>query len=147
MANDQVRILRALYDRWSTGDFATADAFDPEVEFARIGPEVVPGAGGPGRWRGRADMWQAILDWVRLWDEFHVEAERFVEVPDGRVLVLSRQTAKGKMSTTPVERELAEVFALREGKIVAWDAYWDRADAFRAVALDPARSAAGAEAE
>ncbi|TMK40491.1 MAG: nuclear transport factor 2 family protein [Actinobacteria bacterium] len=135
MSREAVELLRGLYERWSEGDFSTVDVFDPQVEFARIGPEVVPGQGGPGRWRGREEMWRAIVEWLRLWDEFHVEAEDFIDLGE-RVLVLSRQTARGKLSSTPVEKELGEVFTLRERRIVCWEAYWDRDDARRAVGLE-----------
>jgi uncharacterized protein len=129
-----VEIVRGLYARWSDGDFSTSEAFDLDVEFARIGGEVVSGPGGPGRWYGRDEMWRAVVEWLSLWEEFHVAAEDFTEVDD-RVVVLSRQTARGKLSGTPVERQLAEVFTLRNGRIVRWEAYWDRNEALKAVGL------------
>jgi uncharacterized protein len=134
MSQENVELVRGLYARWSDGDFSTRDAFDPGVEFARIGGEVVSGPGGPGRWYGLDEMWRAVAEWLSLWEEFHVAAEDFIEVDD-HVVVLSRQTARGKLSGTPVERQLAEVFTLRNGRIVRWEAYWDRTEALKAVGL------------
>jgi ketosteroid isomerase-like protein len=132
---EDVAFLRQLYDRWEQGDFSTVDAFAADVEFARIGQAIVPGQGGPGSWQGREEMWRAILEWLRNWDDFHVRADEFIELEDGRVLVLSHQRALGKVSGIPVEKDLGEVFVLRDGKIVSWEAYWEREDAMQAVGI------------
>ena len=58
------------------------------------------------------------------------------------MLVLSRQTARGKQSGVPIEHELGDLFTLRDGKIVRFDSYWSRAVALEAVGLsgDPPKS-------
>jgi ketosteroid isomerase-like protein len=135
MSQENVEIVRGLYARWGDGDFSTRDEFDPDVEFARIGGDVVSGPGGPGRWHGRDEMWRAVLEWLSLWEDFHVAAEDFIEVDD-QIVVLSRQTARGKLSGTSVERQLAEVLTLRNGRIVRYESYWDRNEALKAVGLE-----------
>jgi ketosteroid isomerase-like protein len=51
------------------------------------------------------------------------------------VLVLSRQTATGKQSGVPIEHEFGDVFTLRDGKVVRFESYWNRADALEAAGL------------
>jgi ketosteroid isomerase-like protein len=63
------------------------------------------------------------------------EAERIIDLADDRVLVLSRQTARGKVSGAPIDHELGFVFTLHDGRIIGCDLYWDRADALEAAGL------------
>jgi len=49
--------------------------------------------------------------------------------------VLSRHTARGKQSGVPIEHENGDLFTLRDGKIVRYEAYWNRADALEAAGL------------
>ena len=37
MSEENVEILRRLYELWANGNLSTADVFDPEVEYSRIG--------------------------------------------------------------------------------------------------------------
>jgi len=49
MSQENVEILRRLFQRWATGDLR-ADCFDPDIEYLRTG------TGNPimeGRWLGR----------------------------------------------------------------------------------------------
>jgi len=132
VSQEDVETLRGLFDRWGRGDFTTREAFDPEVEFARVGTVVV---GGPGRWRGADEMWRVVVDWLRDWEEVRFEAEEFLDLGD-RVLVLVRQIGRGTRSGLPLETEQADLFTLRDGKIVQWESYWNRAEAMRATGLE-----------
>jgi uncharacterized protein len=133
VSQDDVEILRGLYARWERGDFVTPEAFDPQVEFVRtVGPED---AGTSGSWRGVDAMWDALVEWLQAWTDMHYSAEKFIPVGD-RVLVLSRETARGKVSGLSSEQQTADVFVLRGGRIVRWEFYWDRSDALKAVGLE-----------
>jgi uncharacterized protein len=131
VGSENVELLRTLYRRWERGELVTVDAFDPEVEFVRIGSDY-PGLAG--EWRGLDEMWVAIVDWLRSWEHLRVEAERFYDLDD-RVLVLSRETARGKHSGVLMDHEIGDLFTLRDGKIVRWENYWERAEALRAAGL------------
>ena len=67
--------------------------------------------------------------------DMHIEAERIIDLGDDRVLVLSPQTARGKLSGAPFEHELAELITLEDGKIVRMTSYWHRTEALEAVGL------------
>ena len=123
--------VRGLYGLWANGDFS-ADHFDPEVEYSRIG------AGTPdmeGRWLGLDDLSTAMLDYLRAFSDLRIEPERIIDLGGDRVLVLSRQTASGKQSGVPIEHEFGDVFTLRDGRVVRLESYWNRADAIRAAGL------------
>jgi ketosteroid isomerase-like protein len=135
MSRDDVEILRALYERWARRDYSDRDAFDPQVVFTRIMSGAVPGPGMAGVWHGVDEMWRAVVDWLRNWEDYRVEPEDFIDLGD-RVLVLSRQTARGKLSGANVQAEIGEIFTLRDGRIVSWDLYLDRTEAVQAAGLD-----------
>jgi ketosteroid isomerase-like protein len=134
VSEENVEILRRLYRRWEQGDFFTPDAFDAQVEFVRTGgPENQITS---GCWRGVDAMWGALVEWLQAFEDARYSADEFIAVDDRRVLVFSRQTARGKASGIPSEREQADVFVLHGGKIVRWQIYWDRSDARRDVGLE-----------
>ena len=130
MSQENVETLHRLYERWARGDFST-DGFDPDVEYSRIGAHTPL----EGRWRGLDEMRVAMRDYLAPMSDLRIEAERFIDLGGDRVLVLSRQTARGKQSGVPIEHELADIFTLREGRIVGIASYWNPAAAFEAAGL------------
>ena len=133
MSQANVEILHRLYERWASGDFsADADLFDSDVEYSRIGAETTD---MEGRWLGLEEMRTAVREYFRAFSDLCLEAERIIDLGGDQVLVLSRQTAHGKHSGVPIEGEGGDLFTLRDGKIVRYAAYWNRADALEAVGL------------
>ena len=131
MSQENVEIVRTMFEQWATGDLA-ADCFAPEVEYRRIGA-MTPDM--EGRWFGRDEASTAMRDYLRPFSDYRIEAERIIDVSEGRVLVLSLHTGRGKQSGVPIEHELADLFELRDGKVVSFHSYWNRADALEAAGL------------
>jgi ketosteroid isomerase-like protein len=132
VGQDNIELLRTLYEHWERGDFAaTAEFFDSEVEFTRTGSELTA-----GEWRGFDEMRATFAEYMQAWEDLQSKAERFIDLGDDRVLVLERQTARGKTSGVVVENELGWLFTLRDGKIVRLEGYWHRAEAMRAAGLE-----------
>ena len=67
--------------------------------------------------------------------DLHIEAERIVDLGGDRVLVISRQTARGTTSGLAFGHELGDLFTLRDGKILRYLSYWEPADALEAAGL------------
>jgi ketosteroid isomerase-like protein len=131
MSEENVEILRRLYEHWATGDFPP-DFFDPDVEHSRIGAQTPD---MEGRWLGLDEFLTAFREYLQPLSDLRIEAERIMDLSGDRVLVLSRQTARGKKSGVPIEHELGELFTLRDGRIVRYDSYWNRPDALQAAGL------------
>ena len=131
MSQENVEILRRVFQHWASGSLS-ADVFDPDVEYSRIGSDT-PGL--EGRWLGLEEMRTAMLEYLRAMADLRIEAERIIDLGGERVLVLSRHTARGKQSGVPIESEIGDLFTLRDGKIVRYDSYWDRAEALEAAGL------------
>ena len=133
MSQENVEVVRRLYDEhWARGDFSATGFFDPEVVYSRIGTET---PGMEGEWQGLEGMAAGTREYFRAFSDLHIEAERIIDLGDDRVLVLTRQTARGKLSGAPFEHELADLLTLEDGKIVGLAAYWRRAEALEAVGL------------
>jgi ketosteroid isomerase-like protein len=128
-----VEIVRRLFERWGRGDFNTPEAFDQEVEFARIGGDIDV-FGITGEWHGIDALWSAVALWLREWDNMRLQAERIIEVAD-RVLVIARTRGVGKRSGAPLDHVEAEVLSFRDGRIVRWEAHWDPVEAMRSLGL------------
>jgi ketosteroid isomerase-like protein len=134
MAEENVEILRRIYTAWEAGDFTLqADAFDPQIVFFRTGDEL-SGLGLAGKWRGLAEVGEALREWLRAWENLRIEAQEFRDLGE-RVLVLDRHIATGKRSGVPLDHEMGQVVTVREGRIVRWDAYWNRPEALEAAGL------------
>jgi ketosteroid isomerase-like protein len=131
MSPENVEIVRRLLARWEDGHYDTDDAFDPSVEFTRTGggSEVL---GYTTHSRGIDGLWGALTAWTDEWSDVHVKAESCDEVGE-RVIALVRHRGIGKRSGARMDHVDAWVFSLRDGRIVRWDAYWDPADAERAL--------------
>jgi ketosteroid isomerase-like protein len=98
----------------------------------RVGSEFADLA---GEWRGLPQVSAAIVEYLRVWEDFRQLPERFIDLGD-RVLVLLTQTGRGRGSGAVVEREVAFLFTVSEGKIVRMEGYWDRVEAIRAAGLE-----------
>ena len=132
MSQENVEILRRVFEQWASGSLSNTDVFDPDVEYSRIGAET-PAL--EGRWFGLDEMRAAMRAYLRAMSNLRIEAERIIDLGGERVLVLSRHTARGKQSGVPIEHELGDVFTLHDGKIVHFDSYWSRDEALDAVGL------------
>ena len=129
MSEENVEIVRRVYEDWSRGDFSAAEFFDPDVEFEMVDwPH-------PARSRGVEEMartWQASLG---AWDDFRAEADDFIDFGHN-VLVLNSIRGRGKGSGAEVSALTATVWTVEAGKVVRLALYWDT-DRAREAAAQP----------
>jgi hypothetical protein len=104
-------LVRSIYADWERGDHSRAGWAHPEIEFVRAdGP-------APGIWTGLAEMASAWRDVLGAWDERRSEAVGYRELDDGRVLVLARDSARGKTSEAVIATDAAILFQVRNDKV------------------------------
>jgi ketosteroid isomerase-like protein len=133
MSPDNVELVRKLLELAERRDYVdTRELFDSDVVFTRFGEEFADLA---GEWRGIAEMWEGIVHFFREWEDLQTRPERYFDLGD-QVLVFVNQTGLGRASGAIVEHDGAFLFTVHGGKIVRWEAYWDRAEACRAGGLD-----------
>src|SRR3954468_18017857 len=88
-----------------------------------------------GEWRGTDGLRKATVDYLNVWEDYRFEVERMIDLGD-RVLVLETQTARGRRSGAVLSQDVAALLTIRDGLIVRWEYYWERADALEAAGVD-----------
>ena len=130
--SENLDLVRSIYAAWEGGDFGSTDWIDPEIAWEYIGgPE-------PGRGTGLAGMGAPMRDWLRAWNEWHIEATEYRELDRERILVFCQAFGRGKTSGVDVGQltnEGANLFEVRDGNVTRLVIYWDRKQALADLGL------------
>src|SRR6185437_13720853 len=121
--SENLDLVRSIYADWERGDFSSADWADPEIEYVH--------ADGPaqGTWTGHAGMAAGWREWLSAWKDLRIDVERYIELDDGRILVLTRGVARGSASgldTDEMRSEAAALIHVRDGRVARLIISWDR---------------------
>jgi uncharacterized protein len=88
-----------------------------------------------GVFHGR-DAFRDVLRKLReAFDELNFEAEKFIEAPDGKIVVFIRASGRGQGSGVEIDNRIAHVWTFRDDKAVRLEAYENRAEALEAAGL------------
>jgi ketosteroid isomerase-like protein len=116
-------LVRSIYADWERGDFfGRSDWADPNIEFVLAdGPD-------PGSYSGIASMAEAWANRLRAWDGFRATVSEYRELDEDRVLVLLRQSGRGKFSGLDIADmghpwDGANVVHVRDGRVTRLVAY------------------------
>jgi ketosteroid isomerase-like protein len=130
MPEDNLAIIEAVIAASQRGDWETAlAAYDADAE---LDQSRMPDG---GIYRGPHGVRDFYTNWFAAWEDLEIEFEGARALPDGRVISLIRLSGRGRASGVPVSLAAADVFTLRDGKIVHMDAYPERDEALKAVGL------------
>ena len=131
--SENLNLVRSILAAWERGEMMPdewSENAHPEIEL------VVVGGPEPSSHTGPADAAPSVKAFLNLWDDYRVEAEEYRELDDERVLVLTRQSGRGKSSGVEVRQRRATLFHVRDGKIVRRVNYWDRDRALADLGLE-----------
>lgn len=134
MAPANVKLVRSIYAAWERGDWSSAEWADPRLEL------VVADEPTPTRWNGLGAAAEGWREFLSSWEDWRVEVEEFRELDGDRVLVLARNSGRGKASGMDVERmagKTASVLHIRHGKVTRLVPYFDRERALADLDLGP----------
>jgi ketosteroid isomerase-like protein len=135
MSQENVEMVARLYRAAEQNDFRLhPEAFDPDVHSARVMSPETEGAGLSGEWQGLDGLAENIRLYLSAWNDFRSEPKEFIEAGD-KVVVLTRETGTGKASGIPLDQEAADVWELRDGKVIDVRFYLKREDALEAAGL------------
>jgi hypothetical protein len=126
-------LVRSIYAAWERGDFTSADWAHPEIEL------VIPDGPTPGRWRGLTETARALHDILTAWEGFRLVADEYRDLDGKRVLVLDRNSGRGRVSGVQIDdtrTEGAQLFHLNCGKVVRLVSYWTRDRALADLGLE-----------
>ena len=130
MSQENVEIVRKVYDAWSRSDLSRAFEFlDPEVVW-----EAIEDAPDAGTYRGHSGVKRLMDDWLQDFEDFAFECGQPVEVDGGFVLEQWwRNTGKG--SGLKTEIHYAAIYTFRRGKVLTVKEYNTCAEALEAARL------------
>jgi uncharacterized protein len=110
----RITLVRRSFEAYEVGDLdALLELVDPEIVVNT--PQEL---GNPGTYRGIDGFKQWLREWAEAWDEFHHEILEMVPVGTHHVVGHTRQMARGRGSGVEVEREVAYVYEIRNGRCV-----------------------------
>ncbi len=121
MSQENVEIVRRVYDAFYARDVNGLDYFHPDVVVDAS--HRVDGRVG----RGLEELVTLLGEWMSTWDDWREEVGEIRAVGD-TVLVASTQRGRGKGSGAEWEGRFWMAYELEEGKIVRWTIYDDPSD-------------------
>jgi ketosteroid isomerase-like protein len=135
MSAAHLALVKSIYAGWERGDFSSNEWADPEIDFSFAGgPE-------PEALTGVEEMARGYRDFLRAWKGFRAEPEEYMVIDDERILVLVRNSGRGRISGLELqERSVANLFHVRDGKVTRIVVYMDRRQAFADLGLPPPRA-------
>ena len=127
MSQENVELVRRVYEGWARGNFSDTDAFDPEIEFEMVDWPHQTRVKGIQQ---MSDTWRSTLG---AFDAFRAVPLEYLDCGNN-VLVINQIEASGKESGAEVSAETATVWTVEDGRVVRLALYWD---------MDKAREEAG----
>ena len=117
-------LVRSIYADWERGDYSHGEWAHPEIEYELVGGPT------PGSWKGRAAMAEGFREWFGAWEGVSTRVDEYRTLDAERVLVLfGFRGGRGKRSglkLADMATECANVFHIRDGKVIRLATYWDR---------------------
>jgi len=130
MSQDNVDMVRKVFDRWSEGDFrAGVDLFDPHVVLI-----LRPGFPDGGAYHGPEGVATYMRGFLEAWTHVTMKAEELIEAGDS-VLVHVIQRGVGDASGVETELRYFQLWTFRGGKVIRLESIRDRAEALEAAGL------------
>ncbi len=120
-------MVRSITAEWGQGNFSSVAWAHPDIEL--IGGDGVVT-------RGINEVASRWAEFLEAWDDFATLPEEILEAGDGRVLALVGFRGRGRGSGTPVaDFSGAQLFTLRDEKVVRLEVFSQRDDALEAAGL------------
>jgi ketosteroid isomerase-like protein len=127
MSQENVEIVRHIHELWQRQEFDQAlQAFDVNVVWT---------TSETGEFHGHEGVKASLREWVGTFDDYRYEVVDVIDADDERVLVIGRQSGKGRGSGAPVASDNFTVWTLRGGKVVELAMFQHRDEALEAAGL------------
>ena len=130
MSQENVEIVRRVYDDWGRGNFRSGvDRLDPNVLLV-LRPEFLDA----GFYVGPEEIAKYMRDLLVDWSDLAIEGESFTDAGDS-VVVQARQRGVGTGSGVATEDRYFQVWTFRGDAIIRIESIRQRAEALEAVGL------------
>jgi uncharacterized protein len=130
MSEENVELAKRGYDAFNRGDIdGVLELCADDVEWNDVDLLDTPAV------RGREAVRAYFRTVMEPWEEIRRDPEEIIDLGDDRVLALIRLSGRGRGSGIEVEILGGDLATWREGRIVRWMAYQDRARALEAAGM------------
>ena len=130
MSEENVEIVRQLFDHWERGDWAAGrELFGDGCEVI-FSTSAFPDPGSYTLGRGALRAWTTFTG---EFEDFATGADRIIDAGE-QVIALAWIRGRGRASGADVNSKVGAVFNLRDGKIVRYE-LTDRSEALEAAGL------------
>lgn len=134
MSSNNLDLVRSIYADWERGDWSSASWAHPQIEYVMVDE---PGS-QPSR--GVAAMAKAWRSFLSAWEAYRLEPVEYRQLGDERVLVMVHAYGRGKSSGVELSESTrgsggANLFHIRDGRVVRLEAYFDRENALADLGL------------
>ena len=136
MSRENVESIRAVYERFSKGDFrASVDLLDRHVVLV-LNPEFAPSifTAAHEALYGTEAIAAYTRGLLETWPDYAMEAEEIVAAGDG-VLVRVHHRGMGRSSGVPTEDRYYTLWSFRGRKVIRIESFGERAEALEAAGL------------
>jgi ketosteroid isomerase-like protein len=133
VSEENVNIVRRAVEEFNERGFEAIGASElitDDFEFHEPPEQPAPRVA-----RGREEARQLAVEFDAVWEEHRSEPHEIRAVGADRVFLATTEHLKGR-DGIELEAPFAAVFTLRDGKIVRWQAFWDRQKALHAAGLE-----------
>lgn len=129
----EIELLKAVYAQWGRGNFRSR--IGPYADgFAWGWSDEFPGLAGV--FRDPASASRRLLEWLRQWKEWKVEAEEYLAAGDF-VVVFCRYRGSGNASGVQVDTRGAHLWTMGDGGAVRLEIFSSPERALAAAGLEP----------
>jgi ketosteroid isomerase-like protein len=131
MSQENVDLVRAMYEAFMQGDLGTAlRYFDADIRWST--PPDMPE--GLDVRHGREGARASLAEWLDMWSDYQFELQEIADYGE-RIVVFGWQQGRGKGSGIEVSEEIISVWTLRDGLVVEQQMFRDRAQALAAAGV------------
>jgi ketosteroid isomerase-like protein len=132
MSQENVEIVLGVFEAFGRRDTdAMFAAYDPDVEWSMKGYTHWPES---ETYSGHEGIRAFFRAWLKDFDRYETEASDPLDRGD-KVVITVYDCARGKGSGVPIERYHAQVWTLRDGRVMRVEVFDDRRSALQAVGL------------
>jgi ketosteroid isomerase-like protein len=134
MSDENVSIVRRIYDALERRDDSVGELWHPDVEFD-VSRDIWGAVVGGGHYRGVEGVRQWMLDLYAAWEHLDLGCEELIDAGDDRVIAVLRVRGRGRVSGIELEYSPAGIWTFRDGRVVSVVWYGSRDEALAAAGL------------
>ncbi len=129
MSQKNVEIVRSMWKAILGNDpFGGLVFCDPDIEWD--GTNLPDGKVA----RGLEAIVDHVMQWADMWEDWKMEPQRFIDAGGENVVLIFRETGRSESGVWMDERH-AELYRVRDGRVVYRKGFSDPAEALEAVGL------------